>query len=437
MEFKKVLDLYKLYQSGAKIVGDMWSGFPSLKFKPGEYVFNQGAPSDAFYFIKSGRAEALKKLDDGCIHSELLDMGHFFGFVDLMEKNERSGAVKAVEDLEVFRFNRDDFLGFFLDNAEFYSIYDSASKHQLLHEISIFKDIDEKHLQSIQKMLIEKIFPKDAVVFEENDPPNALYIVLKGEIQLLKSVTGKKNVPVLSLGHGDFFGEMGLIEENAQSVKAVATADTVLLALSKENFYSVIKENPSISFNLLKTICHRVSQENKKFAFFMNMAAFFKGITVITRAEKCLSCKACEIACAVSKSKSHSLYKAIYEDPLPVRRIHIRKTSAGAEPDIQPEYCFHCRDAACLKSCKFGAIERDSASGAVLIIEEKCKGCGLCAKACPYKVVTMVTSKGKHKVALKCNNCTEHETGPACVRSCPTKALLISLPAALVQSSKK
>jgi Fe-S-cluster-containing hydrogenase component 2 len=89
----------------------------------------------------------------------------------------------------------------------------------------------------------------------------------------------------------------------------------------------------------------------------------------------------------------------------------------------------HCRTAACLARCKFDAIRRDATTGTIAIDEERCRGCALCVKACPFNVITLIRTARKKRVALKCTHCVEHPDGPACVRSCPTNALVISLPA--------
>jgi carbon-monoxide dehydrogenase iron sulfur subunit len=179
---------------------------------------------------------------------------------------------------------------------------------------------------------------------------------------------------------------------------------------------------------VLKVLSHRLRQKDAEVALEKG-TSFFKGMTIIARADRCVSCRACEIACAVSKSRTRTLHQAVGESPLPVRRIHVRRTEHGAQPMVRPEHCQHCRDAPCLTSCKPGAITRDALTGTIVISEPKCKGCGLCAKACPFGVITLIRSEGKRRMALKCTHCAEHREGPACVRSCPTKALVISLAA--------
>ncbi len=150
-----------------------------------------------------------------------------------------------------------------------------------------------------------------------------------------------------------------------------------------------------------------------------------RGIDIVFRPERCLSCRACELACAVSKSKSQNLFEAIYEETPPQKRLQVRQSSSS-EVLIQ-ERCSHCKDAACIKSCKFNAISRDPETLTVVIDEDICKGCMLCVKACEKKVLKIVKEKGKKPVALKCTYCAELSTGPECVRSCPTDALVITL----------
>ena len=130
---------------------------------------------------------------------------------------------------------------------------------------------------------------------------------------------------------------------------------------------------------------------------------------------KCISCRSCEIACAVRHSLSGDLYRALSEEPTPKRLVKVMKTQL--EPF--PLRCHHCEEAACIDACKTGATRRDLLTGKVLVDRDKCVGCWMCVMVCPFGAVfpDMKTEK-----ALKCDLCEEHES-PACVAACPTRAL--------------
>lgn len=62
-------------------------------------------------------------------------------------------------------------------------------------------------------------------------------------------------------------------------------------------------------------------------------------------------------------------------------------------------------------------MKRDPKTRAVVVDEERCTGCGFCAAACPWGVITLDPVTGK---ALKCDLCGGD---PACVKECPENAL--------------
>jgi len=66
-----------------------------------------------------------------------------------------------------------------------------------------------------------------------------------------------------------------------------------------------------------------------------------------------------------------------------------------------------------------GAIYRDPDTGAVIIDQEICTGCGLCAKYCPRQMIRLDNNASK---AVKCDLCGGD---PACVAYCPTGALFL------------
>jgi Fe-S-cluster-containing hydrogenase component 2 len=71
----------------------------------------------------------------------------------------------------------------------------------------------------------------------------------------------------------------------------------------------------------------------------------------------------------------------------------------------------------CVDSCPKGAIGRNRKTGAVVVDEEKCSGCGLCVLSCPLGILKV--DRVTH-VAIKCDLCGGD---PECVKRCPEKAL--------------
>ena len=126
---------------------------------------------------------------------------------------------------------------------------------------------------------------------------------------------------------------------------------------------------------------------------------------VIVDYERCTGCRICEIVCSTKN-----------EGVVSYERSRIRVYTFPPGLDI-PIVCAQCQQALCMEACPQRIISRDSVSGAVVIQENECNGCGLCAEACPGGAIFMHPTRG---VAIKCHLC---EGEPECVKLCPTGAI--------------
>jgi len=72
---------------------------------------------------------------------------------------------------------------------------------------------------------------------------------------------------------------------------------------------------------------------------------------------RCTGCKSCEIACAVEHSAGKELFRAIFEEIPPRKRIFVQ--DAG-EKSV-PVNCRHCEEAFCVRVCPTGAMYRKGA----------------------------------------------------------------------------
>jgi carbon-monoxide dehydrogenase iron sulfur subunit len=144
--------------------------------------------------------------------------------------------------------------------------------------------------------------------------------------------------------------------------------------------------------------------------------------TLIVDIRKCLACKSCEIACAVEHSRSKTLEGALAESPRPQKMVEVEAAGEFAVP-IQ---CRHCEDAPCIPVCPTAAINRRDENGPVIIEQDRCIGCKFCLIVCPFGVIDMSRNG---RAAIKCDLCLGRAAEglePACVESCPTRALKLS-----------
>ena len=149
---------------------------------------------------------------------------------------------------------------------------------------------------------------------------------------------------------------------------------------------------------------------------------------------KCIGCKACQSACMEWNDIRDEIGSntGIYDNPRDLTADSwtvMRFSEVEVEKDklewlIRKDGCMHCADPGCLKACPApGAIVQYS-NGIVDFHEEACIGCGYCIAGCPFNVPRI--SKKDNK-AYKCTLCSDRVgvgMEPACVKSCPTGALV-------------
>ena len=128
----------------------------------------------------------------------------------------------------------------------------------------------------------------------------------------------------------------------------------------------------------------------------------------------CVGCAACVVACKVENNVDERF-----------SRDRVVQRIAGDFPNlslqITSERCSHCDDPPCVWNCPTGA-SHISDGGIVLVNEDRCTGCKACVASCPYDA-RFINERG---FADKCTFCThrvEQGLDPACVSTCPTKAM--------------
>jgi carbon-monoxide dehydrogenase iron sulfur subunit len=159
-----------------------------------------------------------------------------------------------------------------------------------------------------------------------------------------------------------------------------------------------------------------------------------QGPFIMVDPERCLGCHTCELACATAHTGAGTLLGAVIAgEPLVPRNRVVQVAEVRF-----PTQCRQCEDAPCVKVCPTGATFRTETYTAVNT--NLCIGCHLCMMVCPFGAIHVKPVKVNGTVkraAAKCDLCVDRPAGPACVEACPTKAISITIPREIVDSSRQ
>ena len=151
----------------------------------------------------------------------------------------------------------------------------------------------------------------------------------------------------------------------------------------------------------------------------------------------CVGCHACVISCKGWNTENYGAALSDTDAYGPdvsgtfLNRVHsyeVKPETGPAQLIHFPKSCLHCEDAPCVTVCPTGASYKRTADGIVLVNEDACIGCGLCAWACPYGARELDATAGVMKKCTLCidriynENLPEEDQIPACVRTCPAGA---------------
>ena len=133
---------------------------------------------------------------------------------------------------------------------------------ELLRSVPIFSELGEADFQSLAKVANRRRYPKDSVVFFENEQGDFFFMILEGRIKVTILGDDGREVILSLLGSGDFFGEMALLDNEPRSATAIAVEDSELLSLHRTDFQSVLTDNRSITVGLIKVLTARLRRAN-------------------------------------------------------------------------------------------------------------------------------------------------------------------------------
>ncbi|HKW71973.1 MAG TPA: cyclic nucleotide-binding domain-containing protein [Candidatus Dormibacteraeota bacterium] len=124
-----------------------------------------------------------------------------------------------------------------------------------IKQAKLFAGLPDSELRSIQKQIKTVNHPAGHEIVVRGEGGVGFMVITDGSVTV-KTVQGKSR----TLGPGDSFGEMALLDHEGRSATITAESDVTLATIPEWNFKPFLQEHPEVTYRLLQTLSRRVRQ---------------------------------------------------------------------------------------------------------------------------------------------------------------------------------
>ncbi|MEL6477898.1 MAG: NAD(P)-binding domain-containing protein [Pseudomonadota bacterium] len=408
--------------------------------KRGAHIIRKGEAGASLFLVLRGAVEIPISKETTFTLLE----GAFFGEMGLVMGRRRSSDAVAGDGCVVIEIPR---------MAALKLLASSEAARKTLNDTLVLRKFQTFLAPTITAEDVEEILATyeivnfsrgDALITEGETEADACYLLQSGSCAVSRMV-GDQETVINYVPAGALLGESALLTGEARNATVRAAVGCEAIKIDGALFRDLMEKKPRLREKVRDMTEARARQaldrsvanreKDKAIDFLLANGIGEATNAIIIDNTLCVNCDYCEKACAETHGG--------------VTRLH--RAQGPTEGDLHiPISCRHCEHPHCMADCPPNALHR-TASGAVAV-DDSCIGCGNCVRNCPYNAIKLAAlpvkrgnlltqllfgygdapgerqpaekSKTNKEVARKCDLCEGISGGPACVRACPTGAVL-------------
>jgi len=143
-----------------------------------------------------------------------------------------------------------------------------------LKAVPFFRELSEEELKKLARVMEERTYKNGEIIFNEGEIGKALYVLVEGEVEVVKTMKGSYKETLAIFKKGRLFGELSFLSGQNHSALARATQDVKVVVLTKDQYEQFEKSDPVIGQKIMKVIALTLStalqKMNERFLHMVN-----------------------------------------------------------------------------------------------------------------------------------------------------------------------
>jgi len=134
-----------------------------------------------------------------------------------------------------------------------------AASEELIRQVPLFSGLDKREIQGLASTMKQRDFDAGDTIASEGSTGIGFFIIDEGEATV--SVQGED---VRTLTHGDYFGEVALIDDGARTATITAKTPLKAYGITSWEFRPLVENNASLAWKMLQTMAKRLRESEKR-----------------------------------------------------------------------------------------------------------------------------------------------------------------------------
>lgn len=124
---------------------------------------------------------------------------------------------------------------------------------ELLAAAPLFAAMDADGIGRIAARTVEVEFAAGQVIARQGEIGTGFFLIASGQVRVVRDGSS-----VATLGPGEFFGELSILDGKPRTAQVVAAETTVCLALASWDFEAIVTDEPAVALAVLRALATRL-----------------------------------------------------------------------------------------------------------------------------------------------------------------------------------
>jgi CRP/FNR family transcriptional regulator, cyclic AMP receptor protein len=134
---------------------------------------------------------------------------------------------------------------------------------EVLRNIPLFELLDGNEIKVLAEQLDEARYLAGQIIFSAGDKGGTMFVIKSGSVELYIEDTSNNRVNLATLGSGNLFGELSLLDNEYRSATAKAIENTELIVIDRNDLQLLVAAHPAAALDMITMLGKRIREANK------------------------------------------------------------------------------------------------------------------------------------------------------------------------------